>query len=90
MVNGTRTQENYINPKGTVYITEGNGGVPNVPGSYSEQTASSPFMRGGAHGGAYGRMITSNASVLTYEHVWNNGNNGTGKVMDTWSIVKGV
>lgn len=89
MVNGTATQHNYVNPKGTIYITEGNGGVPGVPATYEQHNASSPFMRLGAKGGAYGRMLTKNATVLTYEHVWNNGNDGrTGEVMDTWSIVR--
>ena len=23
-----------------------------------------------------------------YEHVWNNGNNGTGKVMETWALTE--
>ena len=72
-----------------MYVTEGNGGVPGVPATHKFTTPSSPFMRIGAHGGAYGRMITSNASVLTYEHVWNNGGDGRdGQVMETWSIVR--
>ena len=32
----------------------------------------------------YGRLVTTNASVLTYEHV----SNANGVVYDTWSIVK--
>ena len=90
MVNGTRTQTNYSGPwSGTVYVTEGNGGVPGVPAAHHFKKPASPFMRIGATGGAYGRMITSNASVLTYEHVWNNGGDGRdGEVMETWAIVR--
>eukprot|EP01051_Picozoa_sp_SAG22_P032880 SAG22_NODE_14102_length_384_cov_1.084211_1_plen_100_part_00 len=33
-----------------------------------------------------GRLLWTNASVMTYEHVWNNGNNGTGQVMETWAV----
>ena len=29
---------------------------------------------------------TGPADRLTYQHIWSNGNNGTGKVMDTWSL----
>jgi hypothetical protein len=32
----------------------------------------------------YGRLVTTNASVLTYEHV----DNANGRVTDSWSIVK--
>ena len=28
----------------------------------------------------------ANKSTLVYEHVWNNGNNGTGEVMETWAL----
>ncbi len=35
-------------------------------------------------GGAYGRFIAHNGTVLEYEHV----ENPTGKVTDTWAIVK--
>ena len=32
----------------------------------------------------YGRLVTTNASVLTYEHV----ENANGRVTDSWSIIK--
>ena len=32
----------------------------------------------------YGRLVTTNASVLTYEHV----DNSNDRVTDSWSIVK--
>ena len=35
MVNGNATQKNYIKPKGTIYVTEGNGGVPGAPGKHA-------------------------------------------------------
>ena len=89
MVNGTRTAANYVDPAATVYITEGNGGVPGTDAYFHFTKPASPFMRIGAKGGAYGRLRTSNASVLTYEHVWNNGNDGRkGEVMETWSLVR--
>ena len=46
------------------------------------------WMRIHGSGGAHGRLVTSNASVLTYEHVFNNGNDGKGEVMETWSVQK--
>eukprot|EP00035_Acanthoeca_spectabilis_P012815 m.232782 g.232782 ORF g.232782 m.232782 type:complete len:99 (+) comp15723_c0_seq2:2959-3255(+) len=88
MVNGTATQKNYTTPRGTVYVTEGNGGVPGAPGNHTFNVPAADFMRIGATGGAHGRLITSNSSVLTYEHVFNNGNGGKGEVMETWSIVQ--
>ena len=32
----------------------------------------------------YGRLVTTNSSALTYEHV----DNANGRVTDSWSIVK--
>ena len=40
-------------------------------------------------GGAYGRISTPGVApgaLLRYDHVWNNGNEGKGKVTDTFSI----
>jgi 3',5'-cyclic AMP phosphodiesterase CpdA len=88
MKNGAATQKNYLSPKATVYLTEGNGGVPGAPGVHTFTHPAADWMRIGATGGAYGRLITSNSSVLTYEHVFNNGNDGAGEVMETWSIVQ--
>ena len=31
-------------------------------------------------------ITTATADTLTYQHVWNNGNDGKGKVMETWAI----
>ena len=69
---------------GTVHITEGNGGVPGVPASFSATSCtrdanSTCRMKG--TGGAYGR-ITATATTLTYDRVANNG----GKITDTWTI----
>ena len=88
IVNGSATQKDYKDPKGTVYITEGNGGVPGVGAAHKFNKPSAEWARIHATGGAYGRLIWSNASVMTYEHVWSNGNNGTGEVMETWAIDK--
>ena len=88
MVNGNATQKNYIKPKGTIYVTEGNGGVPGAPGKHAFTYPKTDWMRIHGSGGAHGRLVTSNASVLTYEHVFNNGNDGKGEVMETWSVQK--
>ena len=62
-------QQNFSNPQGTVYITEGNGAVPATgPNStLSFINASGPAW-GRVHGtgGAYGIITTSSADKLTY------------------------
>eukprot|EP00039_Didymoeca_costata_P007124 m.96550 g.96550 ORF g.96550 m.96550 type:complete len:643 (+) comp13550_c0_seq1:205-2133(+) len=94
VVNGSATSKSLVNPKGTVHLLEGNGGVPGTH-SHSKMvpcTKSAPqepiapigLFRACGQGKNYGRLATSNSSVLTYEHV----NNQDGRVMDTWSIVK--
>jgi hypothetical protein len=80
-------QTNFLNPKGTVHFTEGNGGVPGVKGSsgLAECKTSGPdWCRRHGTGGAYGRITAFNATHLQYEHVQNNG----GVVSDTWTIVQ--
>ena len=88
MCNGTVCgAKSYVDPQGTVHITEGNGGVPGVSGKNTLRpcnTTKTPYARMCGTGGAYGRFIAWNATVLTYEHV----ENPTGNVSDTWSIVK--
>lgn len=91
---GAVAKKSLVNPHGTVHVVEGNGGVP---GSHTHSrimpcTRSSPqepvvpvdLFKVCGNGKNYGRLFTTNASVLTYEHV----NNADGRVMDTWSIVK--
>jgi hypothetical protein len=68
---------------GIVYITEGNGGVPGVVGKNSMLDCDFPCRKKGT-GGAYGRFIAHNGSVLEYEHV----ENPTGNVSDAWALVK--
>ena len=62
-------QQNFSNPQGTVYITDGNGAVPATgPNStLSFINASGPAW-GRVHGtgGAYGIITTSSADKLTY------------------------
>lgn len=87
MANGAAIQHDYIAPKGTVYVTEGNGGVPGAPGVVDFHKPAADYMRTAGTGGAHGRLIASNASVLTYEHVSNNGFDGRGYVAESWSIV---
>eukprot|EP00940_MAST-03C_sp_MAST-3C-sp2_P001556 g1556.t1 len=80
-------KDNFINPMGTVHVTEGNGGVPGVVGKSTLTSCSSTdWCRKHGTGGAYGRWIAHNATHLTYEHVQNNG----GDVTDTFTIAKGV
>lgn len=97
--NNLTEERSYLNPKGTVHVLEGNGGVPGTGkkgighshyiGNCSmsaPQEHKSPvdFFRICGSGMNYGRLVTSNASVLTYEHV----QNSNGNVTDSWSIVK--
>ena len=61
---------------------------PNKKSSLMDRYPKTDWMRIHGSGGAHGRLVTSNASVLTYEHVFNNGNDGKGEVMETWSVQK--
>jgi len=82
---GDDSNPNILNGAGgIVYITEGNGGVPGLNGSNSVAGCTFPCRKTGT-GGAYGRFITHNASVLMYEHV----ENPSGRVTDSWALVKG-
>jgi len=74
----------FVNPKGTVHVTDGNGGVPGVVGTYAVVNLTSSWGRVHGTGGAYGRWIAKDAKTLVYEHVQNNG----GNVTDTWTITK--
>jgi hypothetical protein len=91
---GALTKKSLVNPTGTVHVVEGNGGVP---GSRARSTlkachkdapqeppAPLDVFRMCGTGMNYGRLVTSNASVLTYEHV----DNANDHVTDSWSIVK--
>ena len=76
--------KSYENPKGTVHITEGNGGVPSVAGSNSLRVyvercrmVSSPW-----NWGAYGRIMVYNNTHLQYSHV----ENPTSKISDSFVI----
>jgi hypothetical protein len=89
---GALTEQSFANPKGTVHVVEGNGGVPGA----HEHTKLFPCKKAGAGsaplnvfrkcglGMNYGRLVTMNASVLTYEHVANSDD----RVYDSWSIIK--
>ena len=93
---GNLTERSYVDPKGTVHVLEGNGGVPGTRPRHASsigncsvsapQEPKSPLdlFRICGSGMNYGRLVTSNASVLTYEHV----DNSNGRVTDSWSIVK--
>lgn len=76
---------NFVEPKGLVHVTEGNGGVPGVVGTSTLNancsSATAEWCRSHGTGGAYGRWI-ANSTHLTYEHVQNNG----GEVTDTFTI----
>jgi len=86
MAYGKKTNSDYNRPKAPVHITEGNGGVPGVKGTYSlnDCSATTAWCRMHASGGAYGRFTFWNATHATYDHVQNNG----GKVTDTFTIVQ--
>lgn len=84
LIDGKVTAKSYVNPNGTVHITEGNGGVPGVAGTNSVHPCKSAFGRICGTGGAYGRFTAYNSSVLGYEHV----ENPTGNVSDAWAIVR--
>ena len=45
MLGGNATQKDYNNPKGTVYITEGNGGVLGAPGKHAFTYPKTDWMR---------------------------------------------
>lgn len=79
-------KQHYKDPAGPVYITEGNGGVPGVAASHKFSNVTQPWGRIKASGGAYGILSATDDKKLTYDHVWNNGNNGTGEIMETWAI----
>ena len=86
--------KSYLDPHGTVHVVEGNGGVPGAHqhsklvncSKNNPRTTRAPvgFFRQCGLGMNYGRLISTNASVLTYEHV----DNGNDHVTDAWSIVK--
>ena len=98
LFNGAVANKSFVDPHGTVHVLEGNGGVPGtLHGRYATSTIGNctrsarqepvkplAVFRNCGRGGNYGRLLTTNASVLTYEHVAN----GNGKIMDSWSIVK--
>ena len=82
---GLPTAKSFVNPKGTVHIVEGNGGVPGAHSHAKMLSCKEPsIFRACGIGMAYGRLATTNASVLTYEHV----ENDSGHVSDTFSIRK--
>ena len=93
---GAVAKQSYVDPHGTVHVVEGNGGVPgsheHSKMSTCKSTLSADRLAAGALdlfrkcglGMNYGRLVTTNASVLTYEHV----DNGADTVRDSFSIVK--
>jgi len=94
---GAVTNKSLLNPRGTVHVLEGNGGVPGTAPKHgtssitnctrsARQEPVSPlnFFRICGRGMNYERLVTTNGSVLTYEHVQNSND----LVTDTWSIVK--
>jgi hypothetical protein len=81
------TLQNFVDPKGTFHITEGNGGVPGVPGTFAVKnctTSKDSYCRKTASGGAYARVTAWNYTHLTYDHVQNNG----GAVTDSFTVVQ--
>ena len=93
---GVVAKQSYVDPHGTVHVVEGNGGVPGAHAHSKLSKCKSMYRAEHLAAGAldlfrmcglgfnYGRLVTTNASVLTYEHV----DNGADKVRDSFSIVK--
>ena len=94
MLNGSAPKLSYVDPgQATVYITEGNGGVPGVKASQTWSNVTVQWGRIHGEGGAYGRIsvpggLSAAAAALKYDHVWNNGNSGKGQVTDSFSITR--
>ena len=65
MINGAKTEDSYVNPKGTVYITEGNGAVP---GTGPETTLSNVTKDawGRVHGTGGGKSASSLVSTTAW------------------------
>jgi len=86
ILNGTRTQTNFNNPTGVVYITEGNGGVPGVVGNNTlvQCEDEAPYCRTHGTGGAFGIITVYNATHLQYDHM----QNPDGKISDSFVIVQ--
>merc|ERR1719453_1821603 len=87
MKQGQVVQKDYVEPRGIVHITEGNGGVPGVVGTYTITDCASafkPWCNKHGTGGAYGRMVAHNETHLSYQHVQNNG----GEVTHEWTIIQ--
>jgi len=80
--------KSFVDPRGTVHVTDGNGGVPGVVGTYavSNTSCTQPWCRAQSQGAGYGRWITSDAMTLRYEHV----QNSDGNVSDAWEIKRGI
>ena len=68
---GNGTASSYAKPQGIVYITEGNGGVPSMDATLTNNTVvDCPFpCRKKGTGGAYGRFSAKDGKALLYEHV---------------------
>lgn len=81
------TLKTFDEPRGTVHITEGNGGVPGVPAAFGVSACAGKGTFDGCRmmgtGGAYGR-ITATSTTFTYDRIANNG----GNVTDTWTITQ--
>ena len=75
--------QSYLNPIGTVHITEGNGGVPGVVGTNTLKPMNiTSWSRNFGTGGAYGRIVVFNETHLQYSHH----ENPTDKVTDQFFI----
>lgn len=81
-----KADKSFSNPRGTVHITEGNGGVPVTSGAPPSALVKckSALWRMCGTGMNYGRLTAANHTVLTYDHV----ENPTGNVTDSFSIVR--
>jgi hypothetical protein len=72
MNNGNMTgQKDYTDPKGTIHICEGNGGVPSAALHSGAVPCKADYCRIHMMDPAYGRWVVHNASVVEYQHVPN-------------------
>ena len=77
--------KSFNEPKGTIHITEGNGGVPGVNGTNTLKSCNSKkkeWCRLHGTGGNHGRIKVLNSTHLKYQHV----ENPTGKVTDDFVV----
>jgi hypothetical protein len=80
IVNNTVVARNFTNPTAPVHIVTGAGGAP----ALDRFGPPAPFTKSQLSAWGYGRLTTTNDSVLTYSHVLNS----NGSIYDVVNIVR--